>query len=65
MFRSLLLVVVVATATALQLHGRSMLRRGVALQMGPKKFDFDPAVGIEVVPRRFKKSTKQLSTLGK
>ena len=32
--------------------------------MTSNKFSYDPAVGIAVEPMRFRKCTKQLSTLG-
>lgn len=32
--------------------------------MTSNKFSYDPAVGIAVEPLRFRKCTKQLSTLG-
>lgn len=34
------------------------------LQGFPKRFEYDPVVGVHVYPRRFKKSTKQLATIG-
>ena len=50
--------------SALQPGPRSPIRPWNTLRMTAKKFSYDPAVGITVEPMRFRKCTKQLSTLG-
>lgn len=50
--------------SALHLGLRSPLNQWRTLKMTSNKFSYDPAVGIAVEPLRFRKCTKQLSTLG-
>lgn len=47
-----------------RLSSTSSKQSSTLLSSMRKKYAFSPEVGIEVDPRRFRKSTKQLSTLG-